>query len=353
PECKGPARRETDTMDTFVDSAWYFYRYLDPDNATAPFRAELARAWFPIDLYIGGITHAILHLMYARFFSMVMRDLGLGVPGEPVKRLLCQGMVLKDGSAMSKSRGNVVAPETMVDRYGADVTRLFVLFAAPPERDLEWNKEGVEGLQRFLRRVWRLVEAPAAELAGVSARPDSGGPEALALRRMAHGTLARVTHDIEQRIHLNTAIAATMELTNALYAFRPPEGARGAESLGAGDAAVLKEAIEILLICLAPFAPHLAEEGWSRLGHGGLIARHAWPEPDSALLVRDEVTIVVQINGRIRGRVTVARGAGEEDVLQVVRADARLAPQAFPDGEARPSRTIFVPDRLINVVTSC
>ncbi len=347
PRCGSWARRETDTMDTFVDSSWYFYRYLDPGNATAPFRRELAEAWFPVDLYVGGITHAILHLMYARFFSMVLRDLGLGNPGEPVTRLLCQGMVLKDGGAMSKTRGNVVAPDELVEKYGADVTRLFVLFAAPPEKDLEWSEGGIDGLQRFLRRVWRLVETNADSAGGAKRRPPPQDPSALSLRRKAHETLARVTDDIDRRLHLNTAIAAIMELVNALYLFAPPDEAGVVDS--EERRAVLGESLEILAACLSPFAPHLAEEVWSRLGHQDPVAIHPWPEADPAMLSTEVVTVVVQVNGRVRGRVTVAKGSGEERVLEAARGEPRLAGLVSGDG-GMIARTIYVPDKLLNIV---
>ena len=353
PRCGGSARRETDTMDTFVDSSWYFYRYLDPHNAREPFGAEVMKAWFPIDLYIGGITHAILHLMYSRFFSMAMRDLGLGTPAEPVTRLLCQGMVTKGGSAMSKSKGNVVAPDEMVAKYGADVTRLFVLFAAPPEKDLEWSDGGIEGLQRFARRVWRLVEhhgGSAARPATAGWRP--AGPAALELRRRAHETLARVEGDIDRRLHLNTAISAIMELVNTLYLFAPPEeDPAGRRDLSEEDGMALSEALDILAICLAPFAPHLAEEVWERLGHEQMLATHPWPEPDPTMLSREEVTVVVQVNGKVRGRVAVPAGSDEGGVLAAVRRDARLAGAVFPDGGRTVVRTVFLPDRLLNVVS--
>ncbi len=349
PECSGAARRDTDTMDTFVDSAWYFYRYLDPRNAEAAFRPEVARAWFPVDQYIGGITHAILHLMYARFFSMVLRDLGLGAPGEPVTNLLTQGMVLKGGSAMSKSRGNVVAPDEMVRKYGADVTRLFVLFAAPPEKDLEWSEGGIDGLHRFVRRVWRLVEFHADRCAGSG--PGGAGPSpgtaALEVRRKAHQTLSRVADDVERRLHLNTAIAAVMELVNALYLFAPPE--EGTPPAAGAGLSVLKEALDLLAICLAPFAPHLAEEAWSRLGHEDLLATHEWPLPDPAMLVQEEVVVVVQVDGKVRGRVGVPQGSDEASVLTAIRRDARLAGTVFPDGRGV-ARTVYVPDKLLNVV---
>ncbi len=349
PTCHGAGRRETDTMDTFVDSSWYFYRYLDPRNASAPFAKNVVKAWFPVDLYIGGITHAILHLMYARFFSMAMRDLGLSTPGEPVTNLLCQGMVLNGGTAMSKSKGNVVAPDEMVSRYGADVTRLFVLFAAPPEKDLEWSEAGIDGLHRFARRVWRIVEAHAEMVERAEQKERPAGTAALELRRKAHRTLARVTDDIDRRLHLNTAISGVMELVNALYLFAPPDDPSSAASRE--ERGVLKEALDILAICLAPFAPHLAEEVWSRLGHRDLLAAHPWPEPDRAMLVADEVIIVVQVNGRVRGKVVVPQGSDESSVLSAVRADARLSGLVSPPGSGV-IRTVYVPDKLLNVVSA-
>jgi leucyl-tRNA synthetase len=329
-----------------MDSAWYFYRYLDPRNDREPFSTSLSQAWFPIDLYIGGITHAILHLMYARFFSMVMRDLGMAVPAEPVTHLLCQGMVLKGGTAMSKSKGNVVAPDDMVAKYGADVTRLFVLFAAPPEKDLEWSEEGIEGLSRFLKRVWRLLDTHADRARRASPARD-GGPPGHALRRQAHITLARVTDDIERRLHLNTAIAAIMELVNALYLHAPVDETTAAPV----DDGVLREALEILVICLGPFAPHLAEEAWRRLGHEDLLATHPWPAADPAMLAEAEVTVVVQVNGKVRGRVQVPAGAEETDVMDRLRRDERLAAAVFPGG-ASPRRTVYVKDKLLNVVVA-
>ena len=350
PKCHGPGRRETDTMDTFVDSSWYFYRYLDPRNASAPFGREVVTAWFPVDLYIGGITHAILHLMYARFFSMAMRDLGLSTPGEPVTNLLCQGMVLNGGTAMSKSKGNVVAPDAMVAKYGADVTRLFVLFAAPPEKDLEWSEGGIDGLHRFVRRVWRIVDVHAESVRTVepTARPSATAPTAaLDLRRKAHWTLSRVTDDIDRRLHLNTAIAGIMELVNALYLFAPPDDPSCAASRE--ERAVLKEALDILAVCLAPFAPHLAEEAWSRLGHRDLLATHPWPDADPAMLVAEDVTVVVQVNGKVRGKVIVPQGSDEASVLSMAHADTRLSSLLSPAG-ARVARTVYVPDKLLNVV---
>jgi leucyl-tRNA synthetase len=355
PRCGRRARRETDTMDTFVDSSWYFYRYLDPANDRAPFDRSVADSWLPVDLYIGGITHAILHLMYARFFGMVLRDLGLAARGEPVARLLTQGMVTLGGSAMSKSKGNVVDPDDMVAKYGADVTRLFVIFAAPPEQDLEWSAQGIEGLDRFARRIHRIVDAHAEGLAAVPPvlgregrpLPAGGSSEAAsALRRRTHETIARVTEDIDRRLHLNTAVAALMELTNALYLAAPPPEKGAAAPVDPALRPALREALEALVLLLSPFAPHLVEECWARLGRTTLAARETWPAADPALLRAEEVTIVVQVNGRMRGKVSVAAGAGEGDVVRAVQADPRLAAY-LASGIAR---TVFVPDKLLNVV---
>jgi leucyl-tRNA synthetase len=356
PSCGGGARRETDTMDTFVDSAWYFYRYLDPSNESAPFGKDVVDSWFPIDLYIGGITHAILHLMYARFFGMVLRDLGLLSGGEPVRRLLTQGMVTLGGSAMSKSKGNVVDPDNLVKRYGADVTRLFTLFAAPPEKDLEWSESGVDGVDRFARRFHRIVDHHAPALGGSAPVFGDEGQglslrdparKVMDLRRKTHETIARVTEDVERRLHLNTAVAALMELTNAIYLFAPPpEGGTPPEPMDAESLSALREALEAATLLLAPFAPHLAEECWSILGRKTLVAQERWPDLLSALMETQEVTVVVQVNGRLRGRVTVAAGSVEEDVLAAAKAEGRVAPHLA--GEI--ARTIYVPDKLLNVV---
>ena len=355
PKCGEPARRETDTMDTFVDSAWYFYRYLDPRNDGAPFDSKVAESWFPIDLYVGGITHAILHLMYARFFSMVLRDLGLVSRGEPVKRLLTQGMVTLGGSAMSKSKGNIVDPDEMVRKHGADVTRLFTLFAAPPEKDLEWNDLGVEGVDRFARRFHRLVDAHAPALARVPpvfGREGAGlanGPwpaVASALRRKTHATIFKITEDVDRRLHLNTAIAALMELTNAIYLAAPVSDLEVVSRVDAALAPAVREALEAGSLLLSPFAPHLAEECWSMLGRSTLAAREAWPEPDTALVETEEVTIVVQVNGKVRGRLSVAAGASESEVLEAARADEKVKAHLG----AGVSRTVYVPDKLLNVV---
>jgi leucyl-tRNA synthetase len=342
PRCGGPGRRETDTMDTFVDSAWYFYRYADPRNGQAPFDPGIIEAWFPIDLYIGGITHATMHLIYCRFFAKVLRDLGLTRLGEPVKNLLCQGMVLKGGTAMSKSKGNIVDPDEMVRRYGADTTRLFTLFAAPPEKDLEWNEQGVEGCFRFLERIWRLLEPRAAALSGapLPGEPDGADdPRRAALRRRVHRTIERVTVDIDKRLHLNTPVAALMELLNDLQDF-----CRDATE---PDLPYIKEAGLAMALLLQPFAPHISEELWEGLGGKGSAVRQAWPAPSPRWLAEDEVEIVVQVNGRVRGRLLAPPSLSEAEAVAQARADARVAPHL----EGRAIRKIvFLPGRLLNLV---
>ncbi|HUD71499.1 MAG TPA: leucine--tRNA ligase [Dongiaceae bacterium] len=342
PRCGKPARRETDTMDTFVDSSWYFYRYCDAKNAEAAFAPEKVGAWFPIDLYIGGINQAHLHLIYCRFFTKVLRDLGLVTLGEPVTRLLCQGMVLKNGTAMSKSKGNVVDPDDMITRYGADTTRLFTLFAAPPEKDLEWNEQGVEGCYRFLEKVWRLLAPRAAALASASdPGPKEGHGEARreALRRKTHQTIARITVDIERRLHLNTPVSSLMELLNQMQEFVRAEAP--------GDAPCLREAARTKALLLQPLAPHISEELWSLLGGGDLALRQPWPAADPFWLVEEEIELVVQVNGRVRGHLRVARDLGEADAVALARADARLA--AHLEGRAT-RKIVYLPGRLLNLV---
>jgi leucyl-tRNA synthetase len=305
PRCGGPARRETDTMDTFVDSSWYFYRYTDAHNTKAPFDPATAQYWFPIDQYIGGVEHAILHLIYSRFWTKVMRDLGLVKNDEPVRRLFTQGMVIKDGAKMSKSKGNVVSPDDMVARYGADATRMYALFAAPPDRDLDWQEDGVAGVSRFLARVWRLVTkyAPAARSAAVaktsSKTQESGAP----LRRKLHQTIAKITLDFEGRWHFNTCVAAIMELVNEL------QGADAQLAAGEIPAAVVRELLRTLVLLLAPFAPFLAAELWEQLGEQSAVLRAPWPESDPRLAKEDEIEIPVQINGKLTAVVRVAGAA--------------------------------------------
>jgi leucyl-tRNA synthetase len=342
PRCGGPGRRETDTMDTFFDSSWYFYRYCDPRNETKPFEPEVIASWFPIDLYVGGITHATMHLIYCRFFAKVLRDLGLVRSGEPVTRLLCQGMVLKGGTAMSKSKGNVVDPDDMVRRYGADTTRLFTLFAAPPEKDLEWNEKGVEGCFRFLEKVWRLLTPRVQDLrrAGLPGRGDGrDDPRRAALRRKVHQTIERVTVDIEKRLHLNTPVAALMELLNAMQEF--------ARDATPGDAPYLMEAGRAMALLLQPFAPHVSEEIWAALGGEGRAVRQRWPEAEPGWLIEEEVEVAVQVNGRLRGRLRVPLSLPESEVVKRARDDARVAPH-LASGAIR--KTIYLPGKLLNIV---
>ncbi len=283
-------------MDTFVDSSWYFYRYTDAKNAKAPFDSAKAQYWFPIDQYIGGVEHAILHLIYSRFWTKVMRDLGLIVNDEPARRLFTQGMVIKDGAKMSKSKGNVVSPDEMVARYGADATRMYALFAAPPDRDLDWQEDGVAGVSRFLARVWRLTTkyAPVARSARESqSKTQNSGAGGAALLRKLHQTIAKITLDFEGRWHFNTCVAAIMELVNDIQA--------ADAQLAAGEvpAPVVRELLRTLVLLLAPFAPYLAAELWEELGEEGSVLRAPWPVSDPALAKEDELEIPVQINGKL------------------------------------------------------
>jgi len=341
PRCGGPARRETDTMDTFICSSWYYYRYTSPREETAPWRQDMVARWLPVDQYIGGVEHAILHLLYARFFTKVLYDMGLVGCEEPFTNLLTQGMVLKDGAKMSKSKGNVVSPEDIMARYGADTTRLFILFAAPPERDLEWSNQGVEGCYRFLQRVWRLVNAVVDEVKGAPATPTTAAGVNLEMRRLVHRTVYRVTRDIEERFSFNTAVSAVMELVNGMYQFidRVPVVDR--------DPAVTKEAVEKLLLLLAPFAPFIAEELWERTGHAESIHRQPWPVYDEALLEEEQVTIVVQINGRVRDRLVVPADLTPEDMQQVVLGQPRV--QKLIAGK-KIVKVVPVPKKLVNIV---
>jgi leucyl-tRNA synthetase len=345
-----------------VDSSWYFYRYCDPKNDKAPFDPAKAAYWFPIDQYIGGITHAILHLLYSRFWCKVMRDLGLVKHDEPIARLFTQGMVQKGGVAMSKSRGNVVGAEEMAQKYGADTGRLYTLFAAPPEKDLEWSEESIEGAWRFLNRVYRVVDKHSDEVASGkersiteraeeehrahreeqhAGRQDAGATteKEKTLLRKAHQALKRVTQDFEGRWHFNSAIAQIMELVNAIYAAEPlEEGVRPA---------VQKEVLELVTLMLAPMTPHLAEELWEMLGHKDGLWTVSWPAINEELAKEDEVEIPVQVNGKVRGRVKVAAGASQDDVMQRAREDAGVA--GHLNGKAI-RKVIFVADKLLNVV---
>jgi leucyl-tRNA synthetase len=346
PKCGGPARRETDTMDTFVDSSWYFYRYCDPHNDKAPFDSAKVGYWFPIDQYIGGITHAILHLLYSRFWCKVMRDLGLITHNEPAARLFTQGMVLKGGVAMSKSRGNVVGAEEMAQKYGADTGRLYTLFAAPPEKDLEWSEESIEGSWKFINRVFRLVGRHAARLRDATAwdvSPEGMSKKERELIRVTYQTLDRVSRDFDSRWHFNSAIALIMELTNEIHAQEPLDDVRPE---------ICKEVLEMLTMMLAPMTPHLAEELWEMLGHSDGLWSASWPMlgVEREILARDEeVEVVVQVNGRVRGKLTVAAGLGEAELVPKALADPGVAQHI--NGK-RVVKWIVVPDKLVNFVVA-
>ncbi len=342
PKCGGPARRETDTMDTFVDSSWYFYRYTSAKDDTAPFDKDAVAYWFPIDQYIGGVEHAILHLIYSRFWTKVMRDLRLITNSEPVDRLFTQGMVIKNGAKMSKSKGNVVSPDDMIARYGADATRMYALFAAPPDRDLDWQEDGVAGISRFLARVHRLVMKYAATVRGVA--PDHEGalsPTAQMLLRRLHQTIRQVTQDFQGRWHFNTCISAVMKLVNELMA--------ADEALVKGEVAapVLSEILRSLVLLLAPFAPYLAAEMWQEIGGEGAILRTAWPKFDEALAKEEEIEIPVQVNGKLRSLVRVAAEATPVEMEKAALGDAKL--QAFIAGK-QVAKVIVVPGKMVNVV---
>jgi leucyl-tRNA synthetase len=346
PKCGGAARRETDTMDTFVDSSWYFYRYADPHNQKAPFDPALVRYWLPVDQYIGGIVHAILHLLYTRFFCKLMRDLGLVNHDEPVKRLFTQGLVLKGGTAMSKSKGNVVGAEEMAEQYGCDTGRLYTLFAAPPEKDLEWSEQAIEGCARFLQRVYRLVAHRAERLnavraiSGAAVSLDSATPKEKILLRKAHQVLRRVTHDFETRWHFNSAIALLMELINEIHDQEPLEDGVRPE--------IEKAVFELLILMLNPMVPHLSEELWEMLGHSGDTLAHApWPKFVPELAAEDQVEIVVQFSGRVKARLLVEAGLDKENLEKRVLADAKV--KQLLDGQ-RIVKVIAVPDKLVNIV---
>ena len=346
PKCGGKARRDTDTMDTFVESSWYFLRYCSPTYDRGMFDPAAVAYWMPVDQYIGGIEHAVLHLLYARFYTKVLRDLGMLKVDEPFHALLSQGMVIKDGAKMSKSKGNVVDPDELIRRFGADTARLFSLFAAPPEKDLDWNDRGVEGASRFLNRVWRFVHTNLPELrAAPRAVPGPGSDGGRAFRRVIHETIRKVTHDIEHDFHFNTAISAVMELVNALHEFERAslDGMPREERSG-----LLREAVEAMLLLLGPVSPHITEELWAALGHAQSLFKQRWPEPDPAALARDEVEIVVQVDGRVRSRLTALVGAQEAEVREKALADDKVRP--WLDGR-HIAKVVVVPGRLVNIVT--
>jgi leucyl-tRNA synthetase len=342
PRCGKPALRETDTMDTFICSSWYFLRFASPFTDEAPFLKEDSDYWMAVDQYIGGIEHAVLHLMYARFFTKALADLGFLTVREPFTNLLTQGMVIKDGAKMSKSLGNVVDPKEIIEKYGADTARLFILFASPPEKDLDWSEQGVEGSHRFLRRVWRLVEENLDGLTGTALEPvpmeSLEKKERRDLKRKIHETIQSVTHDIEVERQFNTALARLMELANALSAFSC------ADDL---DWRLFREGVEVLLLCLSPFTPHLCEELWQKVGHSQCLARAAWPEVDPSALVVDRVTVVFQENGKLRERFDLPAGLSREELQERVLADEKV--RARLEGK-NVVKVIAVPDKLVNVV---
>lgn len=340
PECGEKARRETDTMDTFVCSSWYYLRYADPKNTSEPFSKELANYWLSVDQYIGGVEHAILHLLYSRFFMKVFADLDLVKYDEPFQNLLTQGMVLKDGSKMSKSKGNVVSPEEIVAKYGADTGRLFILFAAPPERDLEWSDQGVEGAYRFLNRVWRLVYHYQGMVKDIeSFKQGELDKEAKELRRLTHYTIKKVTEDIDTRFNFNTAISTVMELVNALYLYK--------DKAETPNLQVVKEALESVILLLAPFAPHVTEELWRHIGHSISVHRESWPTHEAEALIQDEVEIVVQINGKVKDRLSVSSSL-DKDALEAYVLGLDKVKELI--GESTIVKVISVPKKLVNIV---
>jgi len=331
PRCGADARRETDTMDTFVDSSWYFYRYCDAQNSAAPYDKRKVDYWFPIDQYIGGVEHAILHLIYSRFWTKMMRDIGLTTYDEPVRKLFTQGMVLANGAKMSKSRGNVVDAMGVADKYGADTARMFALFAAPPEKDMDWTDAGVEGLYRFLGRVYRFVtrNLPNSDIRG------DGSADTAVLRKL-HQTLEKITGDFDSRWHFNTSIAALMELVNELYAYEPRISAEA-----------MAESARILTLMLAPFAPYIAQELWTEQGHSGPVFKEEWPDFDPELARETEIEVPVQVNGKIRTRVLIAPGDPKEEMERRALSDSKVQP--FISGKTI-VKVVVVPDKLVNIV---
>ena len=337
PCCGKEARREVDTMDTFVDSSWYFLRYIDPKNTEEPFSKEMVNKWMPIDQYIGGVEHAIMHLLYSRFFVKAFKSMGMLDFDEPFKNLLTQGMVLMDGSKMSKSKGNTVSPIEIINKYGADTARLFVLFAAPPERDLDWSEQGVEGCFRFLNRVYRLVDE-LAEVAKSNAEVKTVTKEDKAMRLVIHSTLKKVTTDLSEKFGFNTAIAALMELINEMYKYK---------ELDTRNDGIIREGIETIITILAPFTPHIGEELWTMIGKEGSVFNISWPSYDESALVQDEVEVIVQVNGKLRAKVSMDANISREDMEKVAMEDAKV--QAAIEGK-NVVKVIAVPKKLVNIV---
>ena len=342
PVCGGKAKRESDTMDTFVESSWYFMRYCSPHSNDKPFDRNEVQYWMPVDQYIGGIEHAILHLLYARFYTKVLRDLGYIGFDEPFQRLLTQGMVIKDGAKMSKSKGNVVDPEELISNYGADATRLFCLFAAPPEKDMDWSDKGIEGSYRFLSRLWRLVLDMKEQLISTDVSSERPPKSMEPLKRKTHQTIKKVSEDIEKRFRFNTAIAAMMELVNDLY--RAKETARTPEEFS-----VIREAVQNLLVMLSPFVPHIAEELWEALGNREMLFRFSWPDYDPSWCEEQEATIAVQVNGKLRATITVTRDSEQKAVEARALSEANVK-RFLQDSDIK--KVIYVPNKIINIIAA-
>ena len=337
PHCGKEARREVDTMDTFVDSSWYFLRYIDPKNTEEPFSTEIVNKWMPVDQYIGGVEHAIMHLLYARFFVKAFKSMGMVDFDEPFKNLLTQGMVLMNGSKMSKSKGNTVSPLEIIDEYGADTARLFVLFAAPPERDLDWSDQGVEGCFRFINRVYRLVDE-LAEIAKSNAEVKAVTKEDKAMRLVIHSTLKKVTADLSEKFGFNTAIASLMELINEMYKYK---------ELDTRNEGIIREGIETIVTILAPFTPHVGEELWTMIGKEGSVFDISWPKYDEAALVQDEVEVIVQVNGKLRAKISMDANISKEDMEKIALENDKV--QVAIEGK-NIVKVIAVPKKLINIV---
>ena len=337
PCCGKEARREVDTMDTFVDSSWYFLRYIDPKNIEEPFSKEMVNKWMPVDQYIGGVEHAIMHLLYSRFFVKAFKSMGMVDFDEPFKNLLTQGMVLMDGSKMSKSKGNTVSPIEIINKYGADTARLFVLFAAPPERDLDWSEQGVEGCFRFLNRVYRLVDE-LAEVAKTNAEVKAVTKEDKAMRLVIHSTLKKVTADLSEKFGFNTAIAALMELINEMYKYK---------ELDTRNDGIIREGIETIVTILAPFTPHIGEELWTMIGKEGSVFNISWPKYDESALVQDEVEVIVQVNGKLRDKISMDANIAREDMEKIALESEKV--KAAIEGK-NVVKVIAVPKKLVNIV---
>ena len=338
PKCGGPAKRELDTMDTFLDSSWYFLRYTDPKNDKAPWDKEKADYWMPVDQYIGGVEHAILHLLYARFFNKFLYDLGLTPSSEPFTNLLTQGMVLKDGTKMSKSKGNVVSPEEIINQYGADTARLFILFASPPEKELEWSDAGVEGSFRFLNRVYRIVYDMGNQTRGAADTFTIKNRDDKELAYVLNSTIKKVTDDLGTRFNFNTALSSIMILVNELYRYK---------SVPEQNAALVKYAVNCLILTLSPFTPHICEEMWQHMGNTDSVYRQEWPVADEKAMVRDEVEVVIQLNGKVKDKITVPSGLSKDDFLELAMKNETVS--ALTEGKEI-VKIIPVPGKLINIV---